>query len=352
MSQPRIARVAGRNYWHIVWTENGKTRRRTTKTEDRIEAEAALEDFVSEQPGYGRPIQIVATQIVDAYIDARAEVIVAPEALRYRAKPLKKFFGRRLPQHIKREKCRAYVSRRRTQGCSDATIRSELGLLSSAMRYAFEEGWIDRRPKIELPPPPPPKERWLERHEAKKLIDACNAYHLKLFVLIALNTGARSGAILQLEWDRVDLDQGRIDFNPLGRVQTKKRRPTVPVNAALRQVLSEALERATSDYVIEWGGKPVKKINRAFRRAAERAKLKGVTPHTLRHTCATWMAQGKVGMWQIAGMLGHADSRTTDRIYAKHHPDYLKDASAVLGECVGGFSPNPIHRADEPHNPE
>jgi integrase len=31
-------------------------------------------------------------------------------------------------------------------------------------------------------------------------------------------------------------------------------------------------------------------------------------------------------MWEIAGYLGHADSRTTERIYAHHSPDYLERA--------------------------
>ena len=42
------------------------------------------------------------------------------------------------------------------------------------------------------------------------------------------------------------------------------------------------------------------------------------------------MANKGVPMWEIAGILGHSSSRTTERVYAKHHPDYLRKAVAML----------------------
>jgi len=61
-----------------------------------------------------------------------------------------------------------------------------------------------------------------------------------------------------------------------------------------------------------------------------RAGLTGVSPHTLRHTCGTWMAQKGISLFKIGGWLGHTDSRTT-KLYAHHHPDHLQDALESLG---------------------
>src|SRR5690606_17672224 len=104
-----------------------------------------------------------------------------------------------------------------------------------------------------------------------------------LFVLLALNTGARRGAILALRWDQVDLKQGRIDFNPAGRIQTAKRRPVVPINRPLLAALRKAKKAAKTDHVVEYQGEGLKGIRRAFRDACKAAGLADVTPHTLRH---------------------------------------------------------------------
>ena len=75
------------------------------------------------------------------------------------------------------------------------------------------------------------------------------------------------------------------------------------------------------------------KINRVqssgFILACQRAGLEGVTPHTLRHTAATWMAQAGTDLFAVAGFLGQ-NPMTTVRVYAKHSPDYLKKALAAL----------------------
>ncbi|MGA1807434.1 MULTISPECIES: tyrosine-type recombinase/integrase [Sphingobium] len=63
----------------------------------------------------------------------------------------------------------------------------------------------------------------------------------------------------------------------------------------------------------------------SFGTAVKNAKLPGVTPHTLRHTCGTWLAQKGVPLFQIGGWLDHSDARTTE-LYAHHHPDFQGEA--------------------------
>lgn len=87
-----------------------------------------------------------------------------------------------------------------------------------------------------------------------------------------------------------------------------------------------------TEYVIEWAGQPVKSIKRGFREAVKRAGLdKSVTPHVLRHTAASWMAEAGIPMSEIAAVLGHSDSRTTERVYAKLSSTYLQRAVRALG---------------------
>ena len=110
----------------------------------------------------------------------------------------------------------------------------------------------------------------------------------------------------------------------------RKGRATVPMTTMARQALAEARRAALTEYVIEYAEKPVASIKRGFTEACRRGGLKNVTPHTLRHTAAVWMAEAGRPMPEIAAYLGHGDSHITERVYAKYSPDYLRRAAGAL----------------------
>jgi integrase len=85
------------------------------------------------------------------------------------------------------------------------------------------------------------------------------------------------------------------------------------------------------EHFVEWNGAPVATVKTALKTAVRLAKLPGkITPHTLRHTAATWLMQNGVSMWRAAGFLGMS-VETLDRVYGHHHPDYFSDAAEAIG---------------------
>jgi integrase len=85
-------------------------------------------------------------------------------------------------------------------------------------------------------------------------------------------------------------------------------------------------KRRGQHFAVEWNGEPVKAIEKAFANAVADADLgKGVTPHTLRHTAATWLMQEGVDLWEAAGYLGMTVEMLSQR-YGHHHPDHLSGA--------------------------
>jgi integrase len=84
---------------------------------------------------------------------------------------------------------------------------------------------------------------------------------------------------------------------------------------------------------VEWNGKPVKSVKNAFSRAVEVAGLDltdgNVTPHTLRHTAATWLMQRGVDPWEAAGFLGMSVKVLIDT-YGHHHPNHMRDAANAI----------------------
>ena len=128
----------------------------------------------------------------------------------------------------------------------------------------------------------------------------------------------------------MDFEAGWVD---LGAGSGNKRRAKVPMHPLLRPILEEAVQARTTDHVVEHGGQKVGSVKVGFRNATVRAGLPGVTPHVLRHTAATWMAQRGVRLELIAGYLGNS-AATVERVYAHHSPDHMAEASAALNDIA------------------
>jgi integrase len=329
--------------FQIRWHDGQREHKRSTGTGIRREADQIfarwLLDYQDEKSGLPTspryPAEARIADVLKTYADKRGPEIRDAERIGYAIKRLLPWWQDRRVDAVRPIVCQAYRDARIKQGAKLATVAKELGCLRAALKWAEKNGYLISAPFVELPPKQPGKDRWLTRDEAARLLRAArqepkSRLHLPLFIILALYTGARSEAILSLKWfPQVDLDRGVIDFNPPGRARTKKGRATVPIPRRLRWFLEKAQARATSPYVLSYHGEPIDRIKHSFANACKRAGLDGVTPHTLRHTCGTWLAQQGVDLWEIAGWLGHSDTRTTE-IYAHHHPDYLARARAAL----------------------
>lgn len=233
------------------------------------------------------------------------------------------------PAVIDAKMCQNYRKQRRA---GDATARYELMQVSTALGWATQNGpKLASRPAIWLPATPERKTRHLTRAEFAEFNAAVIADHAKAYVMIGLHTMARPSAILDLQWNRVDFMRRLIDFTPPDHVRTAKRRTVVPIGDALLPALQKAFKARTCEWVIERGGKQVACIKKAFQAASQRSGVHA-TPYTLRHTGAVWAAEGGVPMAQLAQYMGHDDSRTTEKHYARFSPDYLRGvANAIAG---------------------
>jgi integrase len=306
-----------RGWWYAVWRDGGTTKRRALRTQDRDAALRNLEDYRAAKSAPRHTI----SAIYDGYLAAKGK----PRA-EWAWDKLKGSFGALRPEHVTEKLCHGYGERRRLEKIKDGTIHTELTFLRAALNW-HRKGLGD---VVVMPPKPPPNSRHLSRPDFMKFLGACKAHHLRLFVMLGIATAGRMGAILELTWDRVDMDAGTIRLAKEGP-QTKKGRATVPMTAGLRRALQAAEgRRGTGNHVVEFGGEPVKKIRKAFARAASEAGLPWVTPHVLRHTAAVWMAEADVPMSQIAQYLGHTDERTTFRVYARYTPEHLRKAAESL----------------------
>jgi integrase len=312
--------------WYICWTEKRRSYRRTTRTADPDLAETIFAQFLAAQ--HAPPERPTVSRICDAYADDReAEGIRSPVTLRAHLKPVKEAFGRLEPETLTRPVIRATIQKWRKEGISDSTTNKRLRMLRSSLNWAVREGWIPYAPHIEAPAQAGSRERYLERWEFEALFDAAGSPHLRVFLALGVWTGLRCAAILDLRWQ--DVDQRAMMIHPRGG-HTKKKRASVPINTSLAIALGESLAIADSEYLVSWNRKKIGSVQTAFEATVRRAGIEKVTIHDLRRTCATWMRQEGVSLAKIAAVLGD-ELRTVELHYAKHGPDYLKDATGSIG---------------------
>jgi integrase len=141
-----------------------------------------------------------------------------------------------------------YIAGRTGAGVSPGTTHTELTYLRAALAYAVREQWLQQAPYIPVPQKPGPREHHLTREEAQRLLQAASMPHVKLFIRLALATAGRASALLELTWDRIDLNARRIDLRDPNRPRIRKGRARVPINDSLMKALVEAREGATSPH--------------------------------------------------------------------------------------------------------
>lgn len=303
-----------------VWREGGKTRRASLGAKDSASAERALIDWKAHQR---RSVLETVEQIAESYLKDK-EQKASRATMGWSWKQVKPFFGHMRPDQINRSICRDYAQKRAKQRMSRSTIVRELAFLRTALR------WHDKNTPalVEVPAAPPPREYHLTRAEWVHFLSFCKLPHIRLFSILAYTSAARSAAILDLTWDRIDFERKLIDF---GHGATRyKGRAVVRMNANCEEALREAHGHAMTPCVIEWAGKQVKSIKRSFADSAMRAGLPDLTPHVLRHTAAVHMAESGIRMEEIAQYLGHSGTDVTEKVYARFSPEYLAKASKTL----------------------
>lgn len=324
MPEWRITRLRGG--FALTFDRDGRRHRYSLDTADPREAQQLAPALYAELT---KPKGRKVADLWNAYT-AEKEGRAVLNTMKYTWKALEPHFGHREGDSVTLDDCRAYTARRRKLGRSDGSIHTELGHLRTVLKWAEKRRLIPRAPDIDRPRKPDPKDRHLTKDEARLILSKATLPHVRLAIHLMLATAARISAILELPWSRVDMKRRLIHLVDPNDKTPRKGRATVPINDTLFAALKVAKAEALSDYVVEWGGKPVSSIKRSIESAAKLAELDNVSPHVFRHTAAVWMAEAGVPLTEIAQYLGHSTPAITYKVYARYSPDHLRKASEAL----------------------
>jgi len=333
MSAPEYVLQFVRGKWHVVWwPAPGKRIRCSTFTADKSEAERrAPQIFRDNQP----PVGTSVGELWAAYVAAR-ESPVTVQNMNWTWPALRDRFGPMLVEDISDAVIAAHTRARRAAGIKDGTLWTELGRLKNVLNWAKKQKLIAEVPEIVRPKKPDSTVPHLTREEVKKLIDAAEG-HLKLYVIVAVTTGARDEAIRDLTWDRVDFSANVIHLKDPAVTHQQKGRPPVAMNSmVLTALVAEAqMIMQTGDKlqgpVIRYHGHRVGSVKKALAAAGRRAGiLHHVHPHMLRHTAAVHMLQAGKPLLEVSQVLGHKNVKITQEIYGRFAPHELSQAVSSL----------------------
>jgi integrase/recombinase XerD len=226
-----------------------------------------------------------------------------------------------------------------TQACRLAAVRKFFSWLAAEQQIAYN-------PASALQPPKQPQRlpaNVLTRNEAKRLIESTPTdrprdIRDRAILEVLYSTGIRRAELIGLTIYDLDFDNATL------RIERGKGGSTriVPLTETARSALKLYLEEArgafarettqTRLFVSSRSGGPLDDadIVRIVEKAARRAKIKKhITPHTLRHTCATHLLKGKADIRQIQKLLGHRRLSSTE-VYT--HVE-ISDLREVISRC-------------------
>jgi integrase len=191
-----------------------------------------------------------------------------------------------------------------------------------------------------------PKGRPLELAELARVFDDLSAVprrrHLLRLLYVLVGTMCRPNAAFDMTVGMLDWRHGLVNLLPAGQVQTRKRRPTVPLSSVLSWHLSDLRDCPPATPVVSWGGDHIGTVDPTWRRMRERLGLdERVQPYSIRHTMARQLRARGVPHDQIELMLGHrkpTGSSVTTMIYAPFEPGYCRVAVAAIDDVFREIS--------------
>ncbi|MCH5641425.1 site-specific integrase [Gordonia sp. ABSL49_1] len=223
------------------------------------------------------------------------------------------------------------------RGLSASRVIQAHQVVGAVMKFAVRSKYLAVNPAegIDLPDRTEVEQRYLSHEQAHRLAVASG--HYRTFVLVLAYCGLRFGEAAALRVGSVDLKarritvsrsvtyvtgQGQVEGAPKNRTSRK-----VPVPKFLVPLLrTEIGVRGAGELVFpgrEGSWLTEGQVRWVFDTAAEAIGEKGLTPHELRHTCASLAIQAGGNVKVLQTLLGHKTATLTLDRYGHLFPDDL-----------------------------
>lgn len=252
------------------------------------------------------------------------------------------FFGTRALERIDADQIRAFLAAKKAEGLATKTVINQLVFLHGLFAFALKRGWVVVNPVASVDRPRAagidPDIHYLDLGELEALLaavaeDDFGATEHTLYLTAAMS-GLRQGELVALRWTDIDWQASRIRVRRnytrqrFGTPKSRRSSRSVPMIERVARELERHFKASAfqgdEDLVFPhpYTGHPLdaSKLRKRFKEALERAGLRPIRFHDLRHTFGTHCASAGVPLRTLQEWLGHRDYKTT-LVYADYAPN-------------------------------
>lgn len=238
-------------------------------------------------------------------------------------------------QELTRQDLRKWISQLSRDGLAPTSVARAVSAVRGFFNFLMLDGHIKRHPTGDLDTPQQFAylPRFLAEDEINQLFaapDISTEEGIRDRALLELMyaAGLRVSELVSVKESDVDLQAGLLVCHGKG---SKERRVPVGKSAIhwLQQygAVKAGYGKTSSPYLFFNRGKPLTRqfVWTTIKRYAAKAKIKDISPHTLRHSFATHLLQHGADSRSVQALLGHSDISTT-QIYTHITDQYLRSA--------------------------
>ena len=239
------------------------------------------------------------------------------------------------------------------------TIRHHYATLANIFSFAIKQEIITKNPmdKVDCPKAQKKKVDAFTEEQARSFfgyLDEC-PMDFRCMLNLLITTGMRRGELMGLQWGDIDFDDCVISVNrnvtytPASGivVSTPKTEcsvrqiPVMPsVAAVLKEYRNGAEKWKKNDFLFPKDGNPAlardpNSITRRVKRFMKLHDLPDMSPHDLRHSCATLLLSNGADIKSVQEILGHSNASTTLNFYVKSDMKQMKAATDKFATAFG-----------------
>ncbi|MFH1728620.1 MAG: tyrosine-type recombinase/integrase [Pseudomonadota bacterium] len=290
-------------------------------------------------------------ELADQWITKHAEVKKSESSVRKDKQMLRQYilpeFGEFNVCKITSEMIDDYVViLQKNTNLSNASINQHLAIMKTIFNYALNrKKYVKYNPvtSVDLLRVEPKKIDYWQIDEANRFLEANRNSNYFLLYMVALNTGMREGELLALKWDTIDFENNIITVCRTFQQCTNSIKDTtkshkiryIGINNEIYNLLLEANNQNAGKKELVFGNKndrvpsPSTFTQKIFTKDIEKANVKKICFHDLRHTFATnYIIEGG-NISDLQMILGHHELTTT-KIYIHLEKNYLVSKMNVV----------------------